>query len=143
RMVLEHHPDKNMSTKDGVKFKLVTEAYRTIRTKNMDIGNSSTCQKSGNEYNSYREPLTWTFYTHLPHDIVIYSQKILHMKTVYRYFLRYKPVILTCGKLAQKYANIITPRFIASACAKIKSIILRVICEGVMVDLLKYLGLHS
>ncbi|MDH2908143.1 MAG: J domain-containing protein [Candidatus Nitrosotalea sp.] len=142
RMVLEHHPDKNTPTRDDVKFKLVTEAYQTIRTKNMDIDNS-TCHKSGNKYNSYRELLTWTFYMHLPHDIVIYGQKIPHIKTVYHYFLQYKPVILTCGKLARKYASIITPRFIASSCAKIKSIVLHVIREGVVVDLLKYLGLHS
>lgn len=142
-MVLEHHPDKNTPTRDDTKFKLVTEAYQIIRTKNMDIGNSFTCQKSGNEYNSYREFLTWTFYMRLPHDIVIYGQKILCIKTVYHYFLQCKPVILTCGKLARKYASIVTPRFIASPCAKIKSIVLHVIHEGVVVDLLKYLGLHS
>ncbi len=142
-MVLEHHPDKNTSTRDDIKFKLVTEAYQTIRTKNMDIDNSSTCQKLGNEYNSYLELLTWAFYMRLPRDIVIYGQKILHMKTVYHYFLQYKPVILTCGKLVRKYASIITPGFIASSCAKIKSVVLHVIREGVVVDLLKYLGLHS
>lgn len=142
-MVLEHHPDKNTSTQDDVKFKLVTEAYRTIRTKNMDLDNSSTFQKSGNKYNSYRELLTLTFYMHLPCDIVIYGQKILHAKTVYHYFLQYKPVVLTCGKLARKYARIITPRFIASSCAKIKFVVLHVVHEGVVVDLLKYLGLHS
>ncbi|MHB8547091.1 MAG: J domain-containing protein [Nitrosotalea sp.] len=142
RMVLEHHPDKNASTKDDVKFKLVTEAYQTIRTKNVDVDNSSVYPKSRNEYNSYPEPLTWTFYLNLTHDIVIYGQKILHTKIIYQYFLQYEPVILTYGKLARKYVNIIAPRFIVSSYVKIKSIVLHVMHEGVVVDLLKYLGLH-
>ncbi|MDE1831379.1 MAG: J domain-containing protein [Thaumarchaeota archaeon] len=86
KMVLAHHPDKNMSTKDDVKFKLITAAYQTIRTKNRGTDNSFTYQKSKNQYNSYRKPLTWTFYMHLLHDVVVYGQKILHMRTVYRYF---------------------------------------------------------
>lgn len=34
RLVLEYHPDKNISAKDGVKFKMITEAYHTLRIKN-------------------------------------------------------------------------------------------------------------
>lgn len=36
RLALEYHPDKNISSKDGMKFKLITEAYQTLRIKNMN-----------------------------------------------------------------------------------------------------------
>ena len=32
RLALRYHPDKNMSKKDGEKFKVITEAYRILRS---------------------------------------------------------------------------------------------------------------
>ncbi|MGI0074380.1 MAG: J domain-containing protein [Nitrosotalea sp.] len=143
RMVLEYHPDKNVATNDDVKFKLVTEAYQTIRTKNVDVDNGSIYEKPRNQYRSYRELLTWIFYLNLLHDVVIYGQKMLHAKAAYRYFLQYVPVIFTCGRLAQKYSDIVMHRFTISWYAKTKSVILHALNQGMITNLLKYLGLHS
>lgn len=143
RMVLEYHPDKNVSTKDDIKFKLVTEAYQTIRTKNVDVENDTIYEKQKNEYSSYRELLTWTFYLNLPHDVINYAKKTLPVKTMRRYFFKYKSIVLTCDKLAWKYANILVSRFAVSWYPKIKSLVLHVVHKGVVADLLKYLGLNS
>ncbi len=143
KMVLEYHPDKNVSTKDDVKFKLITEAYQTIRTKNVDVENGHICEKQKNEYNSYHELLTWTFYLNLSHDVIIYVKKILPVKTMQRYFFKYKPIVLTYGKLIWQYINTLVSRFAVSWYPKIKSPVLHVVHKGMVVDLLKYLGLHS
>jgi hypothetical protein len=143
RMVLEHHPDKNVSTKDDIKFKLVTEAYQTIRTKNVYVENGPIGEKQKNEYNSYRELLTWTFYFNLPSDVIIYAKKILPTRTIGRYFFKYKSIVLACDKLAWKYIDILVSRFAALWYTKIKSHVLHIVHKGVVVDLLKYLGLHS
>ena len=34
KLALEYHPDKNISAKDGEKFKMISEAYHTLREKN-------------------------------------------------------------------------------------------------------------
>ncbi|MGI0094326.1 MAG: J domain-containing protein [Nitrosotalea sp.] len=143
RMVLEHHPDKNVSTKDDMKFRLVTEAYQTIRTKSVDVYNGVIYEKQKNQYSSYREPMKWTFYINLPHDVIIYAKKILSVKTMQRYFFKYKPIVLTCDKFAWKYVNILVSRFVVSWYPKIKSLVMHIVHKGVVVDLLKYLGLHS
>ncbi len=143
RMVLEYHPDKNVLTKDDIKFKLVTEAYQTIRTKNVDVENGHIYEKQKNEYSSYRDLLTWTFYLNLPYDVIIHAKKILPTRTVRRYFFKYKPIVLTWGKLAWKYADILVSRFTVSWYPKIKSLVLHVAHKGVVVDLLKYFGLQS
>jgi len=143
RMVLEYHPDKNISTKDDIQFKLVTEAYQTIRTKNMYVENSPIYEKQKNEYDSYQELRTWTFYLNLPFDVIIYAKKILPTRTIRRYFFKYKPIVLTCGKLAWEYIDILVSRFVTSWYPKIKSLVLHIVHKGVVVDLLKYLGLHS
>ncbi|MGI0094362.1 MAG: J domain-containing protein [Nitrosotalea sp.] len=143
RMVLEYHPDKNVSTKNDVKFKLVTEAYQTIRTKNVDVEDNPIYEKQKNEYSSYHELLIWTFYLNLPHDVFIYTKKILPTRTARRYFFKYKPIVLACGKSAWKYVDILVSRFAVSWYPKIKSLVLHVVHKGVVVDLLKYLGLHS
>ncbi len=143
RMVLECHPDKNASAKNDVKFKMITEAYQTIRTKSVDVDNGSIYEKQKNEYVSYRELVTWTFYWHLPRDAIIYAKKMLSVKTIRRYFFKYKPIVLTYGKLAWKYVNVIVPRFVVSLYAKTKSLVLHLVHKGVVVDLLKHLGLHS
>ena len=143
RMVLEYHPDKNVSTKDDIKFKLVTEAYQTIRTKSVDVDTGVVYEKQKNEYISYGEPLTWTFYLNLPHDVIIYVKKILSARIARRYFFKYKSIILTCGKLTWKYVDILVSRFVVSWYPKIKSLVLHIVHKGVVVDLLKYFGLHS
>lgn len=142
-MVLEYHPDKNASTKDDVKFKLVTEAYQTIRTKNVNVENGPINEKQKNEYHSYRELLAWTFYLNLPYDVIIYAKKILPARTIEMYFLKYKPLVLAWDGLAWKYIDILVSRFATSWYPKIKSHVLHVVHKGVVVDLLKYLGLHS
>lgn len=46
KLALKCHPDKNNTDQDGKKFKLVSEAYQTLRTNyKKSIGTSSTSQK--------------------------------------------------------------------------------------------------
>ncbi len=139
RMVLEYHPDKNMSTKNDVKFRLVTEAYQTIRTKNVYTDNVSTYQKRKNEYGSYHELLTPTFYLNLLYDIINYAKKILRARIVHRYFLKYAPMTLTCSKLAQKYGTVRMYRFITISYVKTKSLALHILHHGMIADMQKYL----
>ncbi|MDE1829098.1 MAG: DnaJ domain-containing protein [Thaumarchaeota archaeon] len=47
RLALRYHPDKNMSKQDGEKFKLITEAYRVLRT---DHHTQNSNHKVGNMY---------------------------------------------------------------------------------------------
>ena len=50
KMVLESHPDKNTSEQDGKKFKLITEAYHTVRN-NLKEGGKNSSQKPTSDFN--------------------------------------------------------------------------------------------
>ncbi|HEU5488143.1 MAG TPA: J domain-containing protein, partial [Candidatus Nitrosotalea sp.] len=61
KLALEYHPDKNMSARDGEKFKLVTEAYHTLRVGNPNADkNPYTVSK--NSSNTCRKIQSWNFY---------------------------------------------------------------------------------
>ncbi len=144
KLALECHPDKNTSAKDGVKFKLITEAYQTLR-----VGNPSTSKKSDTVYqnqssaNIYKKVQSWNFYLNVLHDVINYTRKVRYAKTVYRYLAKSEPVFLACCGLVQKHTAVPLYRLMRFSYARVGSLILRVSHKGLVRGLLRYLGLHS
>ncbi|MDE1876838.1 MAG: DnaJ domain-containing protein, partial [Thaumarchaeota archaeon] len=66
KLALEYHPDKNMSARDGEKFKLVTEAYHTLRVGNLHADKNSSASKSHS--NTYHKVQSWNFYQSMFYD---------------------------------------------------------------------------
>ncbi|MDE1819139.1 MAG: DnaJ domain-containing protein, partial [Thaumarchaeota archaeon] len=92
KLALEYHPDKNMSARDGEKFKLVTEAYHTLRVGNLNADKNSSASK--NRSNTYHKVQSWNFYQSMFYDAIDYAQKIKHAKTVYLYLSKSEPIIV-------------------------------------------------
>src|ERR1700756_4221685 len=95
RLALEYHPDKNISSKDDMKFKLITEAYQTLRINNKNVGQNSgsVYQDKTNVAHNGTKIKSWYY----PNAFYVFShiQKIRYAKTVYRYLLQYKQVLVT------------------------------------------------
>lgn len=141
KLALECHPDKNMSARDGEKFKLVTEAYHTLRVGNLHAGKNSYTV-SQNQSNTYHKVQSWNFYQSMFYDAIDYAQKIKHAKTVYLYLSKSEPIIIQCCKLTQKHAAIPLYRLMVSSYARTNSLVSHVLYRGVIRDVRKYLGLH-
>lgn len=141
KLALECHPDKNMSTKDGEKFKLVTEAYHTLRIGNLHADKNSYTV-SQNKSNTYHKVQSWNFYQSMFYDAIDYAQKIKHAKTVYLYLSKSEPIIIQCCKLTQKHATMPLYRLMASSYARTRSLVSHVPYKSVVREVRKYLGLH-
>ncbi|MHB8602515.1 MAG: DnaJ domain-containing protein [Nitrosotalea sp.] len=144
KLALEYHPDKNTSAKDGMKFKLITEAYQTLR-----VGNPSTSKKSDTVYpnqtsaNIYQKVQSWNFYLHALHGIINYARKVRHAKTIYKYLSKSEPVFIACCGLVQKHVAIPLYRLMIFSYARVDSILSHMAYKGLFKGLLRYLGLHS
>lgn len=141
KLALECHPDKNMSARDGAKFKLVTEAYHTLRVGNLSAGKNSYTV-SQNQSNSYRKVQSWDFYQSMFYDAIDYAQKIKHAKSVFLYLSKSEPIIIQCCKLTQKHAAIPLYRLMVSSYARTNSLISHVPYKGVIREVRKHLGMH-
>jgi len=144
RLALEYHPDKNISSKDGMKFKLITEAYQTLRIHNKSLGrnyNSVHVNKTsvGNIPKKIR---TWHD-LYILDDVVDYVKKIRYVKIIRNYLLEYKPLLIKYGILTWKHAIIPAYRLTASSCIRINSFIAHIGLRRLTQSLLKYLGIHS
>src|SRR5574340_439926 len=102
RLALEYHPDKNISSKDGMKFKLITEAYQTLRVRNTSLGRNSIYHDGPNV--GYDHKKESRYYMNMFYDIADYIQKIKHVKTVYPYLLKHKPILVMYCGLIRKHA---------------------------------------
>ena len=107
KLALEYHPDKNISAKDGVKFKMISEAYHTLRIKNSvyDRPTYGTEYYTNNKNQQYRKDgfLSWPslLYSKMHYGYTKYT------KNVCSYYLKYKPVFSEyCNKI-KKHASII------------------------------------
>ena len=141
KLVLECHPDKDMSARDGEKFKLVTEAYQTLRVESLHAGKNSYTV-SQNHSTVYDKVQSWNFYQSMFYDAIDYAQKIKHAKTVYLYLSKSEPIIIQCCKLTQKHAAMPLYRLMTSSYAHTHSLVSRVPYKGVVKEMCKYLGLH-
>ncbi|MDC8453524.1 MAG: J domain-containing protein [Candidatus Nitrosotalea sp.] len=140
RLALEYHPDKNMSARDGEKFKLVTEAYHTLRVGNLNADKNSSASK--NQSNTYHKVQSWNFYQSMFYDAIDYAQKIKHAKTVYLYLSKSEPIIVQCYKLTQKHAAMPLYRLMMSSYTRTNSLVSHVPYRDVVREVRKYLGLH-
>lgn len=143
KLALECHPDKNTSAKDGAKFKLITEAYQTLRVDNLDAGKKfATVSQNRSSANMYQKIRPWNFYLNVLHDVMDYTGKIKHVKTVYRY-LSESESLLACYGLVRKHVIIPSYNLMMFSYTRIGSIVLHVSHRGLIKDLLRYLDLHS
>lgn len=139
KLALEYHPDKNMSAKDGEKFKLVTEAYQTLRVGNLHAGKTSNTV-SQNPSNPYQKIQSWNFYQSMFYDAIEYAKKIKHAKTVYLYLSKSEPMIVQCCKLTQKHAAVPLYRLMASSYAHTHSLVSRMPYKGVVRQVWKHVS---
>lgn len=144
RLVLEYHPDKNISSNDGMKFKLITEAYQTLRVHDKDPGrnyNSIHVSKTSVD-NIPKKIRTWRN-LYILDDVVDYAKKIRYAKTIHNFLLEYKPILIKCSALTRK--NLIIPayRLVASSYIRINSFIAHIGLRRLTQNLLKYLGIHT
>ena len=145
RLALEYHPDKNISSKDGIKFKLITEAYQTLRIKNMNAGRNSDAvyQDKTSGVHIHKKIKSWHFYLNVFDDVIDYTRKIRYVKTVYRYLLKHKPILMTCCGLIQKHVTMSACRLIRFSYVYVNSFISHIQYRRLTQNLLKYLGIHS
>ena len=141
KLALECHPDKNMSARDGAKFKLVTEAYHTLRVGKFDTGKTSYTV-SQNQPHTFHKVQSWHFYQSMFYDTIDYAQKIKHAKMVYLYLSKSEPIIIQCCKLTQKHAVKPLYRLIISSYTRTNSLVSHVPYRGVLREVSKYIGLH-
>ena len=130
KLALECHPDKNMSARDGAKFKLITEAYHTLRVDNLHTGKNSII--SQNPSDTYHKVQSWSFYQSMFYDAIDYAQKIKHAKTVYLYLSKSEPIIIHCYNLTQKHAAMPLYRLMVSSYARTNSLVSHVPYKGVV-----------
>ena len=141
RLALEYHPDKNISSKDGMKFKLITEAYQTLRIRNTSVGNDfnsvyknrTNVDQVHKKESQYYLNILYFFYS---------IQKIKYVKTVYGYLLKRKQLRLYY-RLMKKYTSIHVGRLIISSYTGVKSFISYVQHGKLTQSVLKYLGIHT
>ena len=144
RLVLEYHPDKNIASKDDMKFKLITEAYQTLRINNKSVvgQNSNSVYQDRTNIDHNRKKIKPWYYLNAFY-VLDYVQKIIYVKTVYRYLLKYKPLLVWCYGVIQKYTSTHVGRLIIPSYAGVKSFISYIQHRNLTQSLLKYLGIHT
>ena len=140
RLALECHPDKNMSARDGAKFKLVTEAYHTLRVGNLHADKNSSTYK--NQSNTYHKVQSWSFYQNMFYDALDHAQKIKHAKTIYLYLSKSEPIIIRYCKLTRKHAAMPLYHLLVSSYTRTNSLVSHVHYKGLIRGACKYLGLN-
>jgi len=91
RLALEYHPDKNISAKDGIKFRMISEAYHTLREKNDANGNSK--DRTGNHTYENHQYERDSFLDLLYSYYKIGYRYASYAKNVQRYYLEYEPIL--------------------------------------------------
>jgi DnaJ-class molecular chaperone len=64
QLVLQFHPDKNMSESDGKKFKMVTEAYQFLKKENKRITHKTHDSRNTSEYTGKNSNKEYDFNSH-------------------------------------------------------------------------------
>jgi len=143
RLALEYHPDKNISSKDDRKFKLITEAYQTLRINNKSVGQNTSpvYRDKTNVAHNGTKIKSWNY----PNGFYVFSyiQKIRYAKTVYRYLLKHKPVLVTYYRLIPKPTSAQVIHLITFSHTGVNSFISYVQHMKLTQSLLKYLGIHT
>ena len=134
---MEYHPDKNISSKDGMKFKLITEAYQTLRIKNMNSGRDYNYSHQDNpKVDPIHKKTKSGFYLNIFDDVMGC------VKTAFG-CLKYKPAIMVCYGLIRKHLTMHVYRLIRPQYVRVNSFISNTKYERLSQRLLAYLGIHS
>ena len=143
RLALEYHPDKNISSKDDMKFKLITEAYQTLRINKKSVGqNSNSAYQDRTNVDHTRKKIKSRYYLNAFY-VFYYVQKIRYVKTVYRNLLKYKPILVTYYELIQKPTSAQVCRLITYSHTGASSFFSYIQHGKLTQNLLKYLGIHT
>ncbi len=136
RLALEYHPDKNISSKDGMKFKLITEAYQTLRIKNMNFARDSNSTYQSN-------PKADPVHKKTEYYLNIFGDVIGCVKIARGYLLQYKPTTMAYCGLIPKHLTMRVYRLIRPQYLRVISFISHTKYERLSQRLLAYLGIRS
>lgn len=104
KLALEYHPDKNNTTKDGIKFKMISEAYHTLRMKNIShtmtehsankiMNKDHQCKKKGFS--------NWRSFIH-------YKINYRDVRRIFSHYLKYEPTLFEyCDKVERRISRVI------------------------------------
>jgi hypothetical protein len=119
RLALEHHPDKNISAKDGAKFKMIAEAYHTLRVKKSTYAMSDYTAKyhTMNKNNKYEKDgiLAWL-------NFLYYKIDYKYVRIIFFYYLKYEPTLFEYSDKIERKAFILMRRsieFFRNECIRI------------------------
>ncbi|MFZ0184159.1 MAG: DnaJ domain-containing protein [Nitrosotalea sp.] len=122
RLALEHHPDKNISSKDGVKFKMIAEAYHTLRVKNSAYAMSDYAAKyhamSKNHKYEKDSILAWLNFLYYKIDY----KYVKYVRIIFFYYLKYEPTLFEYSDEIERKASILMHRsieFFRNECIRI------------------------
>jgi preprotein translocase subunit Sec63 len=106
KLALEYHPDKNISAKDGVKFKMIVEAYHTLRVKN-NVHARPIYEREyhNNENHQYRKG-NFPAWLNLPYSKMHYMYT-RYAQNVLSYYLKYEPISRYYAKVKRNTSIII------------------------------------
>lgn len=112
RLALEYHPDKNISAKDGIKFKMIAEAYHTLRVKNSSYimaGHESkhNTMKMNHKYEK-DSILDWLNFLYYKIDY----RYIKYVRIIFVYYLKYEPTLFEYSDKIEKKTSILIQRLI-------------------------------
>ncbi|WP_101477343.1 DnaJ domain-containing protein [Candidatus Nitrosotalea bavarica] len=112
RLALEYHPDKNTSAKDGVKFKMIAEAYHTLRVKNSSYTrvNDATKYHTMNKSHQYEKDSFLDWLNFLCYKID--HRYVKYVRIIFFYYLKYEPTLFEYSDKIEKKAFVLTHRSI-------------------------------
>ncbi len=111
RLALEYHPDKNISARDGIKFKLIAEAYHTLREKK-NVGDKVNYRTENHTTNKNHQYEKDNFLDLLYSYSKIGYRYAVYAKNVHHHYLEYEPILFEyCDKI-EKNASILIQRSI-------------------------------
>lgn len=112
KLALEYHPDKNIAAKDGVKFKMIVEAYHTLRVKNNVLTRPIYGKEhhTNNENHQHRKN-SFPAWLNLLYSKMHYTYT-RYTKNVRSHYLKYEPVFFKHYGKVKRNASIIIHRSI-------------------------------
>ncbi|MGB9125461.1 MAG: DnaJ domain-containing protein [Nitrosotalea sp.] len=114
KLALEYHPDKNISAKDGIKFKMIAEAYHTLRVKNSAYVMADHASKyyTVNMNHQYEKDslLAWLNFLYYKIDY----KYIKYVRIIFVYYLKYEPTLFEYSDRIEKKTYILIHKLIGT-----------------------------
>lgn len=93
RLALEHHPDKNFTSKDDIKFKMISEAYHTLRIKKISQTMVDHSKKYQTANKNHRHEMNNISYWMNSIYYKIDYAYIKYVRRIFFYYLKYEPTL--------------------------------------------------